>query len=149
MAPSGGPLHVLVVEDDQLVRTFIRFALERDGMTVDEAEDGAHALTLMSAERYDAVLADGLLPDMHGIGLAGRILDNPATAAVPICFLSGAVQGRVTPAEGIGCLSKPVRPAMLTQQLRELAAWRGDGSSTHELRRAVLRRLESGFLVGP
>ncbi|HXA30194.1 MAG TPA: response regulator [Candidatus Angelobacter sp.] len=149
MPSSGGPLRVLVVEDDQLVRTFLRFALERDGMRVDEVENGADALARVAVEQYDAVLADGLLPDMHGVVLADRILDDPRLARLPLCFLSGAVQGRVPPSAGLGCLSKPVRPAQLTEQIRALVAWREQGGSTPDERRAALRRLEGGFLVGP
>jgi CheY-like chemotaxis protein len=149
MPPSGGPLLVLVVEDDELVRTFIRLALERDGMSVVEARDGADALARIAAEAVDVVLMDGLLPDMHGVGLAHQLLDDPATASVPICFLSGAVQGRIAPAAGFGCLSKPVRPAALAEQVRLLADWRQQGGSPVEERRATLRRLQGGFLVGP
>lgn len=150
MASSGAPLRVLVVEDDQLVRTFISFALSRDGIEATEAEDGVDALerlTSPGAETFDAVLADGLLPDMHGIELATRILD--ATATMPICFLSGAVPSRVPTRAGIGCLSKPVKPSHLTEQLRSLVAWRDAGGSPLEERRAALRKLEEGFLVGP
>jgi two-component system phosphate regulon response regulator PhoB len=150
MSSAGAPLRVLVVEDDELVRTFLRYALERDGMTVVEARDGAEALAEAVAGEVDLVLIDGLLPDMHGVGLAHRLLDNPASAAIPICFLSGAVQGRTRPAAGFGCLSKPVRPGVLAEQVRALAAWREQAAdSTPEERRAVLRRLEGGFLVGP
>jgi len=149
MSLAGRPLRVLVVEDDPLVRTFIRFALERDGMTVVEAADGAGALAYATAGDVDLVLIDGLLPDMHGVGLADQLLDNPASAGIAICFLSGAVQGRTRTAAGFGCLSKPVRPAMLTEQVRALATWREQDDSSTEQRRAVLRRLEGGFLVGP
>lgn len=140
---------MLVVEDDQFVRTYLRFALERDGMAVTEAELGETALQSIAAELPDAVLLDGLLPDMHGVALADRILDDPASAGLPICFLSGAVPGRVAAAAGVGCLSKPVKPATLTEQVRALIAWRDGGGSPVEERRAALRRLESGFLVGP
>ena len=149
MPSDGAALRVLVVEDDQLVRTFISFALSRDSIEAIEAADGVDALALLAAGPYDAVLADGLLPDMHGIELATRILDAPETATMPICFLSGAVPSRVPTRAGIGCLSKPVKPAHLTEQLRSLVAWRDGGGSTLEERRAALRKLEAGFLVGP
>jgi CheY-like chemotaxis protein len=149
MPPSGAPLRVLVVEDDHLVRTFIRFALERDGMEPTECADGIEALAQLAARPFDAVLSDGLLPDMHGIALADSILDNPSTAATPICFLSGAVPSRIPTVAGVACLSKPVRPQHLTEQLRGLVAWRDAGGSPVEERRAALRKLESGFLVGP
>lgn len=149
MSSPGVPLRVLVVEDDELVRTFIRFALQRDGMTVLEAATGTAALARAAAEDVDVVLVDGLLPDMHGIGLAQQLLDNPATAALPICFLSGAVQGRLRAGAGFGCLSKPVPPAQLTKQVRELAAWDAGGDVSLEERREALQRLQGGFLVGP
>lgn len=147
--PSGAVPHVLVVEDDQLVRTYLRFALERGGMTVDEAADGGDALRLVAETRVDAMLVDGLLPDMHGVALATRLLDDPSTALVPICFLSGAVHSRRDAEAGIGCLVKPVRPQQLIAHVEALLAWGEGGGCPVEERREVLRRLENGFLVGP
>jgi CheY-like chemotaxis protein len=143
------PLRVLVVEDDQLVRTFLRFALEKDGLTVLEADDGAAALDAARGGGVDAVLVDGLLPDMHGVALADKLLDDPATASLPICFLSGALLSRRHGTAGFGCLSKPVKPTQLVALLRDLVDWREQGGSPPEQRRAVLRTLENGFLVGP
>jgi CheY-like chemotaxis protein len=147
---SGAPPTVLVVEDDPLVRTFVRFALEKGGMGVVEAEDGADALRRMSdGSSVDAVLMDGLLPDMHGVALANRLLDDPGTAGLPICFLSGAVHGRSGTTAGFGCLLKPVRPNQLVEQIQRLIDWRDAGGSPIGERRAALRALENGFLVGP
>ena len=140
---------VLVVEDDQLVRTFVRMALERGGMSVAEAADGGSALRLVAAESVDAMLVDGQLPDMHGVALAARVLDDPATESLPICFLSGAVHTRSDCQAGISCLTKPVRPAKLVSQVQRLLDWRDGGGSPVEERRQALRRLENGFLVGP
>jgi len=142
--------NVLVVEDDALVRTFVRFALERGAMDVIEADNGTDAFRLAAAGEVDAVLVDGLLPDMHGVELATRLLDDAATAELPICFLSGAVQARNRPVlAGFGCLVKPVRPTELVVQIEALLDWRRGGGSTLDERRQALRRLENGFLVGP
>ena len=147
MSPEAPP-RVLVVEDDELVRSFLRFALERGGMCVTEAEDGASALLLLGETQVDAVLIDGLLPDMHGVALADRLLDDPATAHLPICFLSGAVHARGETTAGFGCLAKPVRPAHLIARMQSLLQCAVGEASVDE-RRRMLRRLESGFLVGP
>jgi CheY-like chemotaxis protein len=146
---QGAPPHVLVVEDDALVRTFVRFALERGHIRVSEAEDGTQALRRVAAGDVDAVLVDGLLPDMHGVALAARLLDDPATAGLPICFLSGAVQARSRTTGGFACLIKPVRPNDLVQAVESLLEWRRAGGSPIDLRRIALRHLENGFLVGP
>ncbi len=143
-------VRVLVVEDDQPVRTFIRFALERDGMGVVEAFDGETALQAVAASALDAVLIDGLLPDMHGVALADRLLDDPQTAGIPMCFLSGALLGHShAPTAGFGWLAKPVRPVQLVAHVRALLEWRDGGGSPVEQRRAALRSLENGFFVGP
>jgi DNA-binding response OmpR family regulator len=148
--PHRARPNVLVVEDDALVRTFVRFALERGGLDVVEAETGGDALRLAGAGEFDAVMVDGLLPDMHGVELATRLLDDTATAGLPICFLSGAVQARSRPmVAGFGCLIKPVRPTDLVTQIETLLLWRDDGGSPLDERREALRRLENGFLVGP
>jgi CheY-like chemotaxis protein len=149
MPPSQAP-RVLVVEDDQLVRTFVRFALERGGMCVTEAEDGDGALRLVREAAVDAMLVDGLLPDMHGVELAARLLDDPSTASLPICFLSGALHGgRGDIQAGFGCLAKPVRPAHLIARMQALLDWGDGGGIPVDERRQVLRQLENGFLVGP
>jgi DNA-binding response OmpR family regulator len=96
------------------------------------------------------VLVDGLLPDMHGVELATRLLDGDATSRLPICFLSGAVAARGRrAAAGIGCLVKPVRPTDLVAQIETLLQWHRDGGSPIDDRRRALRSLENGFLVGP
>jgi two-component system, OmpR family, response regulator len=146
---SGAAPHVLVVEDDHLVRTYLRFALQRGGMSVSEAADGGDALRVVTQTKVDAMLVDGLLPDMHGVALAAQLLDDPSTSQVPICFLSGAVHSRRDAQAGIGCLVKPVRPAQLLAHVHTLLAWTEGGGSPVDERREVLRRLENGFLVGP
>jgi hypothetical protein len=87
---------------------------------------------------------------MHGVSLADRLLDDPRTAGIPMCFLSGALLGSGhTCTAGFGTLAKPVRPVRLVAQLRELLEWRDQGGSPPEQRRAALRSLQNGFLVGP
>lgn len=71
--PSIGA-RVLLTEDDEAVRAFVRRALELDGHTVTTAEDGADALTILEggAVRFDLLLTDVKMPRMDGIALAKR-----------------------------------------------------------------------------
>lgn len=148
--PDELPRRVLVVDDDALVRTFLRRAVERSGMVVEEAFDGRRALERSTAPpAVDLVLLDGLLPDMHGVQLARQLLTGAEGTRLAICFLTGAVHGRVPSQAGVGCLAKPVRPADLVDELRGLLAWRDAGGSPLPDRQAALRRMEDGFLVGP
>lgn len=58
--------HVLVVDDDLVNRKLARAMLEREGWTVNECEDGQHALDLADTLETQAVLLDISLPDMTG-----------------------------------------------------------------------------------
>ncbi len=57
----------LVVDDSRVVRKVARRILEGMGFGVDEAEDGACALTACQAKLPDAVLLDWNMPVMNGI----------------------------------------------------------------------------------
>lgn len=81
-APDGGKNagtggkggRVLLTEDDEAVRAFVRRALELDGHTVVTAEDGADAVAVMerTPDAFDLLLTDVKMPRMDGIALAKR-----------------------------------------------------------------------------
>ncbi|WP_075216325.1 response regulator [Mongoliimonas terrestris] len=64
--------HILLTEDDDSVRTFVRRALEIDGHTVTTAEDGGMALEILREQegRFDLLVSDIMMPVMDGIALA-------------------------------------------------------------------------------
>ncbi|MGX5845873.1 response regulator [Mesorhizobium sp. PL10] len=63
---------LLIVEDDESVRTLAARALERAGHTIDIAADGAQGLAMISAAGggYDLVVSDIRMPEMDGIEMA-------------------------------------------------------------------------------
>jgi two-component system cell cycle response regulator CpdR len=63
---------LLIVEDDESVRTLAARALERAGYTIDIAADGAQGLALIRAALggYDLVVSDIRMPEMDGIEMA-------------------------------------------------------------------------------
>lgn len=63
---------ILVTEDDEAVRTFVKRALELDGHSVETAEDGAQAVDVLkhTHEAFDLLLSDIKMPVMDGIALA-------------------------------------------------------------------------------
>jgi two-component system OmpR family response regulator len=76
---------VLVADDDRHIREVVRFALERDGHRVVEAEDGARALEEFRSEAADLVVLDIVMPERDGLDVCRAIRQ---TSHVPILFLS-------------------------------------------------------------
>ncbi|HEU4640973.1 MAG TPA: PAS domain S-box protein [Gemmatimonadaceae bacterium] len=89
MVPPRGTETILLVEDDESVRSAIRRQLERQGYTVREAANGRDALALATspAERIDLVLTDVVMPELSGRALVERLaVHRPELRAV---YMSG------------------------------------------------------------
>ena len=68
---------ILVVEDDDLVRSFLCRALTGVAGDVHECATGAEALDAVDRRHFGAILLDGLLPDIHGLDLAKKLVIHP------------------------------------------------------------------------
>ncbi|GAB6083309.1 response regulator transcription factor [Desulfuromonas carbonis] len=60
-------MHILVVEDEKKVASFIKRGLEEEKYTVDLAADGEEGLAMGTAKPYDLILMDLMLPKMDGL----------------------------------------------------------------------------------
>lgn len=87
---SSGPVRVLLVEDDDLMRRSFTVALERYGYRMKSAADGLEALELFRDEGFDLVILDVMLPGLDGIGLCRRIRE---TSLVPVLMMSARGDG--------------------------------------------------------
>ena len=77
-------LTVLLVEDIDDARYFMRLQLEQRGYVVVEADDGAKAVELALSERPDIILMDLTLPVMDGLAATAMIRNNQEMRDVPI-----------------------------------------------------------------
>ena len=74
--------HILVVDDEPLVRYTVHMLLEDDGYIVDEAESGDAALALLEPGKFDMVFTDYCMPGMKGDQLAAAIKKRSPKQAV-------------------------------------------------------------------
>ena len=151
MADTPSPRRVLVVDDDAAMRRLLEVILSRAGYAVDTAATGAQAIGAllgptdgMPPPDVDVVLLDGVLPDMRGFELARRLLDHEATAQLPICFLTGAVHGRVSPSAGIACVVKPATPTQVVSALEGII---GASCADRDERRRAIDHVEELALL--
>jgi two-component system, cell cycle response regulator DivK len=85
-------LTVLIVEDAEDSRYFMRLELEQLGYLVIEAEDGAKAVDLAVQEQPDIILMDLTLPVMDGLAATAMIRDNPKMSKALIIAVTGHQQ---------------------------------------------------------
>jgi CheY-like chemotaxis protein len=112
---------ILVVDDDDDVRTMMCFVLAAEGYAAVEAHDGVEALERMAAEGPPALaVVDLMMPRMDGEQLIERMHANPALANIPIAVLSG--RGTDTPVHGVSAhLVKPVEIGELLSVVQKLS----------------------------
>lgn len=67
-------MHVLIVEDDRMIRDILRSVLEGRQAAVSEAGSRAQALELLQGGAFDAVLLDNGLPDAQGVRFLPEVL---------------------------------------------------------------------------
>ena len=64
---------ILVVDDDRPIRNLVTTVLERRGLSIDSAPDGAAALKLIAENEYDVAVVDLMMPGMNGIELLDHV----------------------------------------------------------------------------
>ena len=113
---------ILVVDDDDLVRSTIAAMLERQGYTVLEAESGDQATAIARTNRIDTFLLDMEMPGTSGIELCRIIRAMDAYRVTPILFVTGAgEQSHLAEAFAAGCddfINKPVDAVVLRARVR-------------------------------
>ncbi|NIK77547.1 two-component system response regulator ResD [Paenibacillus castaneae] len=73
---------ILVVDDEERIRRLLKMYLEKEGYTIDEAEDGETALRLASSTDYALILLDVMLPGIDGIEVCSRLRQVKATPVI-------------------------------------------------------------------
>ncbi|RWP61103.1 MAG: response regulator [Mesorhizobium sp.] len=109
---------LLIVEDDESVRTLAARALERAGHMIDIAADGAQGLALIRAARggYDLVVSDIRMPEMDGIQMA-----NAAASLFPamkILLMTGYADQRERAEELNGVIVDVVQKPFTLAEIR-------------------------------
>ena len=83
-------MKLLLVEDEESLRRPVKYFLERNNFTVDEAGDGKEALEMVETNEYDCILLDLNLPEIDGIEVAKQIRKDENL--VPIIMVTARSQ---------------------------------------------------------
>jgi len=133
--PSLTGVRVLIVEDEEPVRRPMLRYLARKGAQVEEASDGAEALTRLRERPVDVILADLRMPRMGGMELYAQLEEERPELAARVLFLSGDVSQLAEPGNAPvpreRVLVKPLELAELERRILEfvVAARKGRGGT--------------------
>ena len=114
--------HLLIVEDDELLRDALSAQLKLAGHSVTLATDGSQAQALLESTRCDAVILDLGLPKVHGMDVLRWIRQRLAALPVLILTARDGVDDRV---QGLNAgaddyLTKPFNMAELQARLQSM-----------------------------
>jgi CheY-like chemotaxis protein len=88
-------LKVLCVDDDEDTRDVATMSLQVDAdMEVRSESSGATALITAAGWKPDIILLDVMMPIMDGPATLGHLRENPATASIPVIFLTARAAPR-------------------------------------------------------
>ena len=113
--------HLLIVDDDERIRTLLQKFLMRNGFLVTAARDAAHARRILSGLDFDLIVLDVMMPGEDGLALTASLRETMQT---PILLLTakGETGNRI---EGLEAgaddyLSKPFEPKELLLRINAI-----------------------------
>ena len=117
----GQASNILIVDDDDSIRSLLQQELGDAGYSIEEASNGKEALEKVRINRPDLIILDIMMPEMNGFDVAAILKNDPNTMDIPIIVLS-VVQDK---ARGfrIGVdryLTKPIDTGLLFNEIGSL-----------------------------
>jgi two-component system chemotaxis response regulator CheY len=115
----------LVVDDFSTMRRIVRNLLKELGYTnVDEAEDGAMALSKLRSDHFDFVVSDWNMPIMDGLTMLQNIRADPALSKLPVLMVTAEAKKEnivaAAQAGANGYVVKPFTAATLDEKLTKI-----------------------------
>jgi two-component system, chemotaxis family, chemotaxis protein CheY len=118
-------LKFLVVDDFSTMRRIVRGLLKEMGCNnTDEAEDGAVALNMLKAQRYDFVVSDINMPNMNGFDLLKAIKADESLRYLPVLMVTAEARKEdivlAAQSGAAGYIVKPFTKATLEEKVQKI-----------------------------
>lgn len=113
--------HLLIVDDDERIRTLLRKFLVRHGFLVSVARDAAHARRILSGLEFDLIVMDVMMPGEDGVSLT-RSLRETLTTPILLLTARGETDDRIAGFEAGAddYLPKPFEPKELLLRINAI-----------------------------
>lgn len=122
---AGPNTKFLIVDDFSTMRRIVRNLLKELGYTnVDEAEDGAMALSRLRSEQFDFVISDWNMPVMDGLVMLQQIRADAALSKLPVLMVTAEAKKEniiaAAQAGASGYVVKPFTAATLDEKISKI-----------------------------
>jgi len=120
-------LRILVVDDEEDVRTYLLTVFADAGAEICEAGDGAEAIRMAEKHNPDLITLDLAMPEHDGVAAFNELRRTPGLEELPVCIITGHPEMRALiydrpPPEGF--LTKPVGAEELVATVRRILTLR-------------------------
>jgi DNA-binding response OmpR family regulator len=124
--------HIVVIEDDSTMLLNLLEVLEYENYAPHGARSGSEGLRLIESVLPDLVLCDIMLPDIDGFEMARRLRGHPATAHVPVIFISARTDSApALEANIVDYLTKPFDVSALLASIQGALNGSQSGAGQH------------------
>ncbi len=79
---------ILIVDDEEVIRKFLKIHLNKQGYEVTEAEDGEKAIDRIGERKFDLIICDVMMPNKTGWEVVKEVKSNPKFNQIPIILLT-------------------------------------------------------------
>lgn len=80
--------HILIVDDNERIRSLISIVLSNMGFSISQLDSGKSVLKYCRQNLPDLVIVDAVMPDMDGFEVYNKLKSNRLTCNIPIVFLA-------------------------------------------------------------
>jgi two-component system response regulator PilR (NtrC family) len=146
----SGPLRILVVDDEEVIRDVLESLLEREGWTVTAAENAGRALELFENDPHDVVLLDLMLPDRSGLEVLREMRRRDPDAVIVIVTAYSSIEGAIQAMrEGaFHYIPKPFQNQEVLLTVRKGAEARRLTEENRRLKQELSKQYGLGRIVG-
>jgi CheY-like chemotaxis protein len=123
---NGKRKTILIIEDEENVLSMMVKHLQHSGYQVMSASDGMEGLKLLGAGDYDLVITDIVMPYVSGVGVVTALKEKHPD--IPVIVITGYGEQPMEAAmekKADVVLAKPVKMAVLKEEIAKLLAQRG------------------------
>ncbi|MEO1404363.1 MAG: response regulator, partial [Cyanobacteria bacterium J06635_1] len=148
VATQGG--HILVVDDNPDLRTYVSQILQKQGYQISTAQNGAVGLKMAQTHHPDLIVTDLMMPLVSGLELIQRVRQDTQLQGTPVILLTAKVDDE-TRLEGVeqgadAYLSKPFKARELLAEVRNLLALKANERRIAELNQYLTESVLQRFL---